>query len=132
MTTHKRIADLVIAVTGVNIYETSRRQDVVDARSLFEFIMHKRLKYTLSSISNFYRHNGKSRHYSTIIYSCKLFDEVCFRKPDYADYLNQIVGTELTKLQYQNAYDLVGKLNTKKQLKKFRKLMREIIADANV
>lgn len=132
MKTHKRIADLVIQLTNTDIFSQRKTQDIVDARSLYDYVMHKRLEFTLASICNYYRERGKGRHHSTVIYSCKLFDEVVFRRPEFSEYEAKIVGTELTKVQYQNAYELVGKLNTKKQLKKFRRIMNEIIADANV
>lgn len=127
MTTHKRIADLVINLTGIDIYQKCKKQEIVDARCLFDYIMREKCKSTLSKIVDHYRKQGLYRHHATIIHSSKLWQDVCRRKPEYRRHHATIIGTELSNAQYQNAYELVGKLKTKKQLTKFRSIMQQII-----
>ena len=55
MTTHKRIGDLVINLTGINIYQKRKTQEIVDARCLFDYIMREKCKSTLSKIVDHYR-----------------------------------------------------------------------------
>lgn len=128
MTTHKKIGDLVINLTGINIYQRCKKQEVVDARCLFDYIMREKCKSTLYKIVDHYKKQGLYRHHATIIHSSKLWQDVCRRNPEYRRHFATIIGTELSNAQYQNAYDLVHKLKTKKQLRQFRTIMQEIIA----
>jgi hypothetical protein len=130
MSQHKKIADLVIEYTGENIYSKRRTQPIVDARALFEYIMREEYKVTYASLSEHYRKNGKKRKHDVMIYSVRNFEnEIRHRRKDLNEYYKNILQTEITVKQYQNAYNLITKLKSQKQIRKFRKYMTDILQE---
>ena len=130
MSQHKKIANLVMKYTGVDIYSKRKTQDIVDARALFEYIMREDYKVTYASLTDHYRKNGKKRKHDVMIYSVKKFeDEIRHRRKDLNEYYQNILQTEITVRQYQNAYKLIGQLKNQKQMRKFRKYMTELLTE---
>jgi len=130
MSQHKKIANLVMKYTGVDIYSKRKTQDIVDARALFEYIMREDYKVTYASLTDHYRKNGKKRKHDVMIYSVKKFqDEIRQRRKDLNEYYQNILQTEITVRQYQNAYKLIGQLKNQKQMRKFRKYMTELLTE---
>jgi hypothetical protein len=130
MSQHKKIADLVIKYTGENIYSKRRTQPIVDARALFEYIMREDYKVTYQSITDHYRKNGKKRKHDVMIYSVRNFEnEIRHRRKDLNEYYQNILETEITVRQYQNAYLLISQIKNQKQIRKFRKYMTDILKE---
>jgi hypothetical protein len=130
MSQHKKIADLVVKYTGENIYSKRRTQPIVDARALFEYIMREDYKVTYQSITDHYRKNGKKRKHDVMIYSVKNFEnEIRHRRKDLNEYYKNILETEITVRQYQNAYLLISQIKNQKQIRKFRKYMTDILQE---
>lgn len=126
----KKIANLVINYTGVDIYSKRRTQDIVDARALFEYIMREDYKVTYATLTDHYRKNGKKRKHDVMIYSVKKFeDEIRHRRKDLNEYYQNILKTEITVRQYQNAYNLISQLKNQKQMRKFRQYMTELLSE---
>lgn len=126
----KKIANLVMSYTGVDIYSKRKTQDVVDARALFEYIMREDYKVTYATLTDHYRKNGKKRKHDVMIYSVKKFeDEIRHRRKDLNDYYKTILKTEITVKQYQNAYSLITGIKTQKQLRKFREYMTDLLKE---
>ena len=72
MKDYDKIAELVINLTEIDIFENRRTQSHVDARTLFDYIMNRVHKKTLESIAAYYVSKGKSSNHSTIYYRlCK-------------------------------------------------------------
>lgn len=131
MSQHKKIANLVMQYTGVNIYSNRKTQDIVDARALFEYIMREDYKVTYASLTDHYRKNGKKRKHDVMIYSVQNFkDEIRHRRNDLNEYYQNILKTEITVRQYQNAYSLITNIKTQKQLRKFREYMSALLKEA--
>ena len=127
---HKKIADLVIKYTGKDIYSKRKTQGIVDARALFEYIMREDYKVTYQSITDHYRKNGKKRKHDVMIYSVKNFEnEIRHRRKDLNEYYQNILQTEITVRQYQNAYNLITQIKSQKQIRKFRKYMTEVLQE---
>lgn len=132
MTQHKRIANLVTKYTGVDIYSKSKTQDIVDARSVFEYIMRIDYEVTYASLTEHYRKNGKFRKHDVMIYSVKNFEnEVRHRRSDLNEYYQKILHTQITVKQYQNAYKLIDNIKTQKEMRKFREYMQEVLQAQN-
>ena len=132
MSQHKKIANLVIKYTGIDIYSKRKTQDIVDARALFEYIMRTDYKVTYASITEHYRKKGKRRKHDVMIYSVKNFDtEIRHRRKDLNEYYQNILQTEITVKQYQNAYKLIDTIKTQKELRKFREYMTELLQPQN-
>ena len=130
MSQHKKIADLVIKYTGKDIYSKRKTQDIVDARALFEYIMREDYRVTYQSITDHYRKNGKKRKHDVMIYSVRNFEkEIRHRRKDLNEYYQNILQTEITVRQYQNAYNLITKIKSQKQIRKFRKYMTEVLQE---
>ena len=128
MSQHKKIANLVIKYTGKDIYSKSKKQEVVDARAVFEYIMRTDYKVTYASLTEHYRKNGKYRKHDVMIYSVKNFeDEIRHRRKDLNDYYHKILQTQITVKQYENAYKLIDNIKTQKEMRKFREYMQETI-----
>ena len=133
MSQHKKIANLVIKYTGIDIYSKRKTQDIVDARALFEYIMRTDYKVTYASITEHYRKKGKRRKHDVMIYSVKNFDtEIRHRRKDLNEYYQNILQTEITVKQYQNAYKLIDTIKTQKELRKFREYMTELLQPKNI
>lgn len=130
MSQHKKIADLVIKYTGENIYSKRRTQPIVDARALFEYIMREDYKVTYASLTEHYRKNGKRRKHDAMIYSVRNFQkEIRGRRKDLNAYYQNILQTEITVRQYQNAYSLISQIKSQKQIRKFRSYMSELLKE---
>lgn len=130
MSQHKKIANLVMKHTGVDIYSQRKTQDIVDARALFEYIMRNDYRVTYASLTDHYRKNGKKRKHDVMIYSVKKFeDEIRHRRKDLNEYYYNILQTEITVRQYQNAYNLINQLKNQKQMRKFRSYMTELLKE---
>lgn len=130
MSKHKKIADLVIKYTGENIYSKRRTQPIVDARALFEYIMREDYKVTYASLTEHYRKNGKRRKHDAMIYSVRNFQkEIRGRRKDLNAYYQNILQTEITVRQYQNAYSLISQIKSQKQIRKFRSYMSELLKE---
>ncbi len=128
MSQHKKIANLVIKYTGIDIYSKRKTQDIVDARALFEYIMRIDYKVTYASITEHYRKKGKKRKHDVMIYSVRNFEnEIRHRRKDLNEYYQNILQTEITVKQYQNAYKLIDNIKTQKEYSKYRKYMTELI-----
>ena len=128
MSQHKKIANLVIKYTGVDIYSKRKTQDIVDARAMFEYIMREDYKVTYSSLTEHYRKNGKRRKHDAMIYSVRNFqNEIRGRREDLDDYYQTILQTDITVKQYQNAYKLINEMKNQKQIRKFRSYMSELL-----
>ncbi len=131
MNNHKKIADLVIEYTGIDIYSNRKTQNIVDARALFEYIMKYDYGSTYSKLSDHYRKNGKKRNHSVMIYSVRNFEnEIRHRRKDFNEYYQNILQTDITVKQYKNAYKLITEnLKNQKQLRKIRKYITEVLEE---
>lgn len=119
MTLHTRIADLVIHYTGQDIYSKRKTQQIVDARSLFEYIMREDYKVTFQSISDHYRKKGKKRNHDCVMYGVNLFKrDVQHRRPDLNNY-SKILGTEVTHKQIKKAVSLLANIETQEHYNKY-------------
>lgn len=119
MTLHTRIADLVIHYTGQDIYSKRKTQPIVDARSLFEYIMREDYKVTFQSISDHYRKKGKKRNHDCVMYGVNLFKrDVRHRRPDLNNY-SKILGTEVTYKQIRKATYLLKNIETQEHYDRY-------------
>ena len=70
----KRIAESVCKVTGVNIFENTRKREVVEARAMLNYIYRKVCGLTYYVIKRIYLSQGKSMNHATIIHSVKNYE----------------------------------------------------------
>tara|TARA_R100000951_G_C2524582_1_gene144503 strand:- start:190 stop:558 length:369 start_codon:yes stop_codon:yes gene_type:complete len=72
--TIETIADTIKEVTDVNIFEKTRRRDVVELRSVATYYLRKVVGLKYRQISDQYKRNGLRIHHSTLIHSLNNYD----------------------------------------------------------
>jgi len=97
MTKEEHIADQISSALKLDLYQNSRKLNLVDARSLYCYILHKELNYTLYQVRDTFRQNGKSYHHCSVLHSVKIFDEVLSRREDIRELKDKILGRTSVK-----------------------------------
>lgn len=93
MTREESIAEEINNALNLNIYENSRRLELVDARSIYCYILHKELNYTLYKVRDSLRAKGKNYDHASVLHSVRIFDEVRKRRKD----INELRDTILSR-----------------------------------
>ena len=68
------IAEKVIELSGINIFERSRKREIVEMRSLFFYILRNKLDMGLTEISRYFEDSASSINHATVIWSLKNYD----------------------------------------------------------
>jgi len=71
----KRIADFLNEISGVDVFENTRRRYTIEARSLLTFVLRNHFDMTFHQIKEFYISNGKNYNHATAIHSLKAFEQ---------------------------------------------------------
>jgi chromosomal replication initiation ATPase DnaA len=71
---YKLIANEIKDTLKVNVFENSRKRPIIDARSLFCYILRKDFNLTLHSIADIYKSKGKNYNHATVIHSVNNYD----------------------------------------------------------
>jgi hypothetical protein len=66
---------------GLNLYENVRTLNLVDARSLYCYILRKDLNYTLYQVRDSLRKKGKLFDHSSVLHMERIYEEVVNRNP---------------------------------------------------
>ena len=126
MNEYDRIADLVISLTEIDIFENRRTQSHVDARAFFDFIMRKLKNKTYTGIAKYYHSKGKSADHSTILYRTNMFDEIKCRKPEYKTWLNIIKNEIISSKELLIVFDKIKVLKTPDSLEQVNELIDKL------
>lgn len=78
---YKLIAAEIKYTLGVNVFENSRKRPIIDARSLFCYILRKDFNLTLYGIVDIFRANGKSFSHCSVLHNVAIYEIA--RKWDY-------------------------------------------------
>jgi hypothetical protein len=76
MTALDKIAQRINEEFNVNIFKHTRSRNVVDARSVFCYIVRNEYSLSLHSIADYFVKNGKPYDHSTAVHSIKNFEIV--------------------------------------------------------
>ena len=68
------VQGLIKQITGVDIFQETRKQEVVEYRAIANVFLNKILGYSLMDIVRWYQSNGKNSHHATIIFSINNYD----------------------------------------------------------
>ena len=68
------IAKQINKVANVDVFENTRRREVVEARSVLSFILYKYEKMTLQQIGNLFKDKGRSGNHTTVLHAIKSFE----------------------------------------------------------
>jgi len=91
MTKEKFIAHQISVLLNVDVFDASRKQNIVDARSLYCYVLRKDFNYTLYQVRDIFRSRGKKFDHSSVHHNVILFDEVTFRRKDIIEARNIIL-----------------------------------------
>jgi hypothetical protein len=68
------VQGLIKQITGVDIFQETRKQEVVEYRAVANLFLNKIMGYSLMDIVRWYQSNGKNSHHATIIFSINNYD----------------------------------------------------------
>jgi hypothetical protein len=69
-----KIAKNIIDISGINVFDNSRKREYIEIRSLLTFMLRHHCSMTYAQIRDFYKSNGKSYDHATAIHSLKAFE----------------------------------------------------------
>jgi hypothetical protein len=91
---YNEVAKRIEKLTGLDVFQNVRNQEIVDARAMMCYILNKYYCETLHGIARYFRENGKRFDHSTVYYNIQLYaNDVSKRRRDLYDNLMYFVGT---------------------------------------
>ena len=64
----KKIGDSVKEVSGLDIFDNTRRRDYVEMRALVCYVLRNKLRIGLTNIALYFQSEGKTMHHATVIH----------------------------------------------------------------
>ena len=68
------VAEKIIQLSGINVFQRSRKREIVEMRSLLFYILKNKLNMGLTEIATYFRESGTSINHATVIWSLKNYD----------------------------------------------------------
>jgi len=130
--TPEEVSELLIALSGMDIYKQTRETEYVEHRALLCHLLRNKLDMRWVSISDFIKSKGKSYDHATAIHANKMYPIYKQSRFDYYDKLesnfiikSQIEYSQISKLEViQKKYDTLEK-DYFKAIKKISTLTKE-------
>ena len=100
------LANKLKDITGINVFENTRRRSVIEVRSLLCYLMRVKLKMRWISIANFFQENGKHITHATVInavnsYSTnKRYNSSLAETENYFVFKDDLSLDEIDKMKY--------------------------------
>ena len=115
--TPEQVSDLLISLSGLNIYKQTRKAEYVEHRALLCHILRNKLDMRWVSISDFIKSKGKSFDHATAIHANKMYPIYKQSRFDYYDKLesnfivkSQIEYSQISKIEIlQKKYETLEK-----------------------
>ena len=85
------LANKLRLLSGVNVFENSRRNELIETRALLNYILYNYKKFTLYEIRDFYRDNGKNYDHATALHSIRNYELYKRYNKNYEDWMAKIV-----------------------------------------
>jgi len=92
-----KIGNLLKNITGINVYENTRKREVVEVRSLLVYILREMENMTYYSIKDFFRSNGKDYDHSTAVHAHKNYEIYSTYNKKLNVYFNEIIQKSNTE-----------------------------------
>lgn len=108
-----KIADKLIKISKVNLFENSRRREVVEVRSILVKILRDHVGMKYLKLKEFFYANDKPIDHSAIIYSYTMYDVYRKYNPDVENWYNVIVDALFDVDEAQNVYTKKNNLKNK-------------------
>jgi len=103
--TPEQVSELLITLTGIDIYKQTRQTEYVEHRALLCHILRNKLDMRWVSISDFIKSKGKSFDHATAIHANKMYP---LYKKDRFDYYDKLESNFIIKSQIE--YSQITKL----------------------
>jgi chromosomal replication initiation ATPase DnaA len=97
MKDYKYIANYINKTTGINVFDKTRRQDVVEARSLFCYILKNDYKLTLYTIMDIFAQENVKFDYSSVYHNVSIYTKVKEKRNEFEFLRNEILKNLLPK-----------------------------------
>ena len=68
------IAQKVIQLSGINIFEKTRKREVVEMRGLFFYILREKVNMGWTEIAKYFKDSGTLVHHATVMHSYKNYE----------------------------------------------------------
>jgi len=121
------MARLIKEITGVNVFDNSRKRECVEYRALYNYILNKVMGKSLSWIRDNYRCQGKDYDHATVIHSLKMFDVYKRYNDSFLPIFNQLCQTRNTILERIAFIDTALKNMSEPDVSKVADLVNELI-----
>ena len=103
--TPEQVSDLLITLTGIDIYKQTRKTEYVEHRALLCHILRNKLDMRWVSISDFIKSKGKSFDHATAIHANKMYP--VYKRSNF-DYYDKLESNFIVKSQIE--YSQISKL----------------------
>jgi hypothetical protein len=125
------VQGLIKQITGVDIFQETRKQEVVEYRAVANLFLNKILGCSLMDIVRWYQSNGKNSHHATIIFSINNYDIYKKYNKDLEKMFNTLLSSttsttsiadlirEVKDLNQKELNDLMKYVQTKKYQKNY-------------
>ncbi len=125
------VQELIKQISGVDIFQETRKQEVVEYRAVANLFLNKILGYSLMDIVRWYQSNGKNSHHATIIFSINNYDIYKKYNKDLEKMFNTLLSSttsttsiadlikEVKDLNQKDLNDLMKYVQTKKYQKSY-------------
>ena len=125
------VQELIKQISGVDIFQETRKQEVVEYRAVANVFLNKIMGYSLMDIVRWYQSNGKNSHHATIIFSINNYDIYKKYNKDLEKMFNTLLSSttsttsiadlikEVKDLNQKELNDLMKYVQTKKYQKNY-------------
>jgi len=125
------VQELLKQISGVDIFQETRKQEVVEYRAVANLFLNKIMGYSLMDIVRWYQSNGKNSHHATIIFSINNYDIYKKYNKDLEKMFNTLLSSttsttsiadlirEVKDLNQKELNDLMKYVQTKKYQKNY-------------
>ena len=86
------IRDTIKDLTQIDIFEQTRRREVIEMRSVANRYLSKVKKMRLTEIMREYKRCGYDIHHATILYHLKNYEQICFYNPEIEIVFKALIG----------------------------------------
>jgi len=69
-----KIAKHIIDISGIDVFDNTRKREHIEMRSLLTFMLRHHCNMKFKEIKNFYQSNGKNYDHATALHSLKSFE----------------------------------------------------------
>lgn len=86
-----KITNMLEALSKIDVFENTRKRQVVEVRSLLVYMLREMENMTYHSIKDFFRSNGKDYDHSTAVHAYKNYEMYSMYNKNLNNYFNEIL-----------------------------------------